>query len=243
MEVCADNLQRSNMAISCFFRGRDPSIAPHSHHLSLTSRSLITMSPHPIDPLRIRIFSELNLQLGHHGIEKDLMNETAKHLAFLVRFYCNDLHPDPLSVSVPILDVPLLGPSNEVTMVHKIALVVQQAGSGNTLSSDASFSSSIAEAKNNAVMLKDCAAQPKKKERSVPRSVRASRVKVLIENRGVLGHRRCLINGFSMIAERVVAGLLAGDKEMWESLETKLGKDEENGVGLVWDISPCSSMC
>lgn len=160
-----------------------------------------------------------------------------------MRFYCNDLHPDPLSVSVPILDVPLLGPSNEVTMAHKIALVVQHADPGKTPSADASTPSSTVRTKNNAAMMKNCTAQQTTEATSVPRSVRASRVKILIENRGMLGHRRCLVTSFSMIAERVIAGLLAGDKEMWEPLETKSGKDEDKGVGPVWDVPPCSSIC
>ena len=31
----------------------------------------------PIGPLRMRIFSELNLELSHHGIEKETMHETS----------------------------------------------------------------------------------------------------------------------------------------------------------------------
>jgi hypothetical protein len=35
------------------------------------------MTPQPIDPLRMRIFSELNIHLGHHGIEKEAMHIAA----------------------------------------------------------------------------------------------------------------------------------------------------------------------
>jgi hypothetical protein len=31
----------------------------------------------PIDPLRMRIFSELNIQLAQHGIDKEIMNEAS----------------------------------------------------------------------------------------------------------------------------------------------------------------------
>ncbi|KAI4962368.1 hypothetical protein J4E86_001402 [Alternaria arbusti] len=58
----------------------------------------------PIDPLRARIFSELNLQLTHPSIPKPLLNECSKHLAFLVRYYANDPDCNPLRVSVPIVE-------------------------------------------------------------------------------------------------------------------------------------------
>jgi hypothetical protein len=35
------------------------------------------MAHTPIDPLRLRIFSELNLQLSHRGIEKETIHETS----------------------------------------------------------------------------------------------------------------------------------------------------------------------
>ncbi|KAI4934837.1 hypothetical protein J4E85_002698 [Alternaria conjuncta] len=57
------------------------------------------MTP-PIDPLRARIFSELNLQLTHPSIPKPLLNECSKHLAFLVRYYANDPDCNPLRVPV-----------------------------------------------------------------------------------------------------------------------------------------------
>ncbi|KAI4615196.1 hypothetical protein J4E83_006922 [Alternaria metachromatica] len=67
------------------------------------------MTP-PIDPLRARIFSELNLQLTHPSIPKPLLNECSKHLAFLVRYYANDPDCNPLRVSVPIVEVPVVVP-------------------------------------------------------------------------------------------------------------------------------------
>ncbi|KAI4704578.1 hypothetical protein J4E81_001647 [Alternaria sp. BMP 2799] len=67
------------------------------------------MTP-PIDPLRARIFSELNLQLTHPSIPKPLLNECSKHLAFLVRYYANDPDCNPLRVSVPIVEAPIVVP-------------------------------------------------------------------------------------------------------------------------------------
>ncbi|KAI4673069.1 uncharacterized protein J4E78_001575 [Alternaria triticimaculans] len=67
------------------------------------------MTP-PIDPLRHRIFSELNLQLTHPSIPKPLLNECSKHLAFLVRYYANDPDCNPLRVSVPIVEAPVCVP-------------------------------------------------------------------------------------------------------------------------------------
>ena len=69
----------------------------------------LKMTP-PIDPLRHRIFSELNLQLTHPSIPKPLLNECSKHLAFLVRYYANDPDCNPLRVSVPIVEAPVYVP-------------------------------------------------------------------------------------------------------------------------------------
>ncbi|KAI4660098.1 uncharacterized protein J4E79_005902 [Alternaria viburni] len=67
------------------------------------------MTP-PIDPLRARIFSELNFQLTHPSVPKPFLNECSKHLAFLVRYYANDPDCNPLRVSVPIVEVPVCVP-------------------------------------------------------------------------------------------------------------------------------------
>ncbi|EOA86582.1 uncharacterized protein SETTUDRAFT_19097 [Exserohilum turcica Et28A] len=61
------------------------------------------MANKPIDPLRMRLFSELNIQLAPHCIDKDTMNETSKHLAFLTRCYLNTPDPNPLAASIPIV--------------------------------------------------------------------------------------------------------------------------------------------
>jgi hypothetical protein len=50
-------------------------ISYHSRSLHRTTRD--SMTPQPIDPLRMRIFSELNINLGHHGVEKELMHGVA----------------------------------------------------------------------------------------------------------------------------------------------------------------------
>lgn len=58
---------------------------------------------------------------------------------------------------------------------------------------------------------------------------------VLIENRGTLGHRKCLIGGFAAVAEPVIGGLLAGEKILMDAME---GKFEKNAKGVVWDVMP-----
>ncbi|KAI4676374.1 uncharacterized protein J4E88_007289 [Alternaria novae-zelandiae] len=73
------------------------------------------MTP-PIDPLRARIFSELNLQLTHPSIPKPLLNECSKHLAFLVRYYTNDPDCNPLRISVPIVEAPVCVPVGNMGM-------------------------------------------------------------------------------------------------------------------------------
>lgn len=170
----------------------------------------------PIDPVRMRIFSELNLQLAQHDISKDIMNETAKHLAFLSRYYFNDPHINPLIVSVPIVDVPVVSPGGGVTMAHKIALVVHETASSSAPASASASTSS------------------------------RPRIRVLIRTIGTMGHRKCLVTNLCAIAERVFGGLLDGDEDMVGACEvSRKGKEREKKVGNkpVWDVVAWEDYC
>jgi hypothetical protein len=211
----------------------------------------------PIDPVRMRIFSELNLQLSQHDISKDIMNETSKHLAFLSRYYLNDPCVNPFSISVPIIDVPVVSPGGEVAMAHKIALVVHETASSSPPTSTSSAVSATpattekkgGEAKTGVSAKKiagtrHCPSPSSSASASTSTSSRP-RIRVLIHMIGTMGHQKCLIGGFCAIAERVIASLLEGDEEMVgaceEAKKPKGGK--EVGKKPVWDVVPWGDYC
>jgi hypothetical protein len=240
--------------------------------------------PLPIDPLRLRIFSELNLQLSHPSIPKSLLNETSKHLAFLVRYYANDAFCDPLTVSVPIVEVPVptVGAGwaldGETEMALKIALVVFDGPGGKGVSEESSSMGGYEGTTMSGEMGKDdgsmtptekldgnikpgvsskklagarrCASTPSPAAvASVPSRVARPRFRVLIALTGTLGHHKCLIGRFCDVAERVVGGLLAGDRDIVGACEgDKKGKGGEKAIGEVqrrpvWDMEACGNYC
>jgi hypothetical protein len=241
--------------------------------------------PPPIDPLRLRIFSELNLQLSHPSIPKSLLNETSKHLAFLVRYYANDAFCDPLTVSVPIVEVPVpvVGGGwtgdGETEMAMKIALVVFDGPGEKRVFEQGSSMGGYEGTTAKGEMGKDdgsmtptekldgkikpgvsakklagarrCASTPSSPAAvaSVPSKVARPRFRVLIALTGTLGHHKCLIGRFCDVAERVVGGLLAGDRDIVEACEgDKKGKGEKKASGEVqsrpvWDMEACGNYC
>jgi hypothetical protein len=217
----------------------------------------------PIDPVRMRIFSELSLQLAQHNISKEVMNETSKHLAFLSRYYLNDPCVNPFSISVPIIDVPVVNPGGEVNMAHKIALVVHEPAPSSSPTNTSSIpdvagqgSTSPATGKKNgevktAVSVKKITGTRHCPSPSSSASASAStpskpRTRVLIQTIGTMGHHKCLIGGFCAIAERVIGGLLEGDEEMMDACEeSKKVKGGKKNVGRkpVWDVVPWGDYC
>jgi hypothetical protein len=84
------------------------------------------------------------------------------------------------------------------------------------------------------------------------------RIRVLIQTIGTLGHRKCLIGGFSALAERVIGGLLTGEEELVNAAvegggkkKKKKKKDDgqkwkEDGKGkggVVWDVAAWEDYC
>ncbi|KAL6707012.1 hypothetical protein ACN47E_004962 [Coniothyrium glycines] len=184
------------------------------------------MTPSPVDPLRRRIFSELNLHFSQHGIEKAFLNQVSQQLALLVRFYLNTTSPDPLSISIPLVDVPLLLDGNTVAMAHKIALVVHSEGLSLDRDGCAVYhatSGSVAEGN----LLKVSLNGTERKSCDLGEWV------VLIEAKGTLGHHRCLISAFSEAAGQVIAGLLHGEERVLEGFEQKGSRR----TGPVWDVA------
>jgi hypothetical protein len=66
-----------------------------------------------------------------------------------------------------------------------------------------------------------------KKEKTTPLNLAKGSVEVLVQHRGTMGHYRCLLGGFSQIAERVVAGIVSGEE---------VGMRGRGKV--VWDVCP-----
>ncbi|KAG9194383.1 hypothetical protein G6011_04418 [Alternaria panax] len=225
----------------------------------------------PIDPVRIRIFSELNLQLAQHDVSKNIMNETSKHLAFLSRYYLNDPCINPLNISVPIISVPIINvpvvsPGGEVVVAHKIALAVHETAKPSPSTINSSSVASIAgpggtsrttttEKKDGEVKTgvsvkkiagtRRCPPPSSSTSATTPASPRP-RIRVLIQMIGTMGHQKCLIGGLCAITERVIGGLLEGDEEMVDACETsKKGKGGKKIVGKnpVWDVVPWEDHC
>ncbi|KAL1798442.1 hypothetical protein ACET3X_002479 [Alternaria dauci] len=219
----------------------------------------------PIDPVRKRIFSELNLQLAQHDISKDIMNETSKHLAFLARYYLNDPCVNPLMISVPIVDIPVISPEGGIAMAHKIALVVHETApssasprnSSTASATDQGGTPTTVEKKDGEVKSVVSAKKTAETRHCAPPSLSAPvsaststssrpRIRVLIQMIGSMGHRQCLVGGFCAIAERVVGGLLDGDEEMVDACEvSKKGKAGKKKLGKepVWNIMPWGDYC
>ncbi|KAH6883309.1 hypothetical protein BKA58DRAFT_435054 [Alternaria rosae] len=247
--------------------------------------------PPPLDPLRLRIFSELNLQLSHPSIPKSLLNETSKHLAFLVRYYTNDPDCDPFRVSVPIIKVlvPLMSKEEEtdteVETVLKIALVVfdegeygkerrrespvsmrmeglrkikmeklygvgkMLGGGGGEESRDDMTSTEKTKSDSKAGVTgrkvdggrRDTSASASGIGSSISSTAAKSRMHVLVEATGTLGHYKCMVAKFCGMAERVIGGLLAGDEDVvhaCEEVRKKRGNKASGGVARrpVWDV-------
>jgi hypothetical protein len=72
-----------------------------------------------------------------------------------------------------------------------------------------------------------------------------SRIRVLIQMMGTLGHRKCLIGGLGAIAERVIWGLLTGEEEIVGAVVEvgKKGKGGKKDSGPAWDVAPCEDYC
>jgi len=194
----------------------------------------LKMTP-PIDPLRHRIFSELNLQLTHPSIPKPLLNECSKHLAFLVRYYANDPDCNPLRVSVPIVEAPVYVP---------------RVGMGEEEGDEKDEEEDEDEDVEIEIGLKIALVvfEEKRQKSSVQTSSVQTRMRVLIETTGTLGHYKCLVAKLCGMAERVVAGLLEGDEDMvraCEEVKRNKGKKASADVGKrpVWDVEACGEWC
>jgi hypothetical protein len=223
-----------------------------SPHISPTP-ALPSNMTQPIDPVRMRISSELNIQRSQYDISKDTMNKTAKHLAFLSRYYLNDPCIIPLSISVPIIDVPVVNPGGEIAMAHKIALVVHEpalpysstAATPPVASVTLTTSEKTDGEAKTGVSAKKMAGTRHCPSPSTSTSSRP-RFRVLIQMVGTVGHQKCLIGGFCAIAERVTGGLLEGNAEMVNACEEdKKGKGGKKNVGKkpVWDVVPWGGYC
>lgn len=251
--------------------------------------------PPPIDPLRLHIFSELNLQLSHPSIPKSLLNETSKHLAFLVRYYTNDPDCDPFRVSVPIIEVsvPLVSIEEETDMkvetALKIALVVFDGGErgkerrrespvsmgmdglrkmnmeklygvGKMLGEEESIDDMTSTEKTKSDSKagvtgrkvdggrRDTSASASGIGSSISSTAAKSRMHVLVEATGTLGHYKCMVAKFCGMAERVIGGLLAGDEDVvraCEEVRKKRGNKASGGVAKrpVWDVEAWGDYC
>jgi len=90
--------------------------------------------------------------------------------------------------------------------------------------------------------------EEKRQKSSVQTSSVQTRMRVLIETTGTLGHYKCLVAKLCGMAERVVAGLLEGDEDMvraCEEVKRNKGKKASADVGKrpVWDVEACGEWC
>ncbi|KAI4952437.1 hypothetical protein J4E91_002907 [Alternaria rosae] len=254
--------------------------------------------PPPLDPLRLRIFSELNLQLSHCSIPKSLLNKTSKYLAFLIQYYTNDPDCDPFRVSVPIIEVPVslanidIEQETDMEVVEtalKIALVVFDGGIdgkesrsripnamrieglrkmkmeklygvgkmlGEEESRDDMTSTEKTKSDSKAGVTgrkvdggrRDTSASASGIGSSISSTAAKSRMHVLVEATGTLGHYKCMVAKFCGMAERVIGGLLAGDEDVvraCEEVREKRGKKVSGGVAKrpVWDVGAWGDYC
>jgi hypothetical protein len=158
-----------------------------------------------------------------------VLTSSIEHCAFLVRFHVG-LTVDPLAISVPIIDLPLVSPDDcrDIVMGHKICLVVHS----NMPPCPAIVSEPKAMSLGSGTPTEPSPSAAAKSANTATPAVNAGKVKVLIEHRGTLGHRKCLISGFAQIAERVVAGILSGGESNMRATDGTIGK------GPLWNVSP-----
>ncbi|KAI4921156.1 uncharacterized protein J4E92_008142 [Alternaria infectoria] len=223
------------------------------------------MTP-PIDPLRARIFSELNLQLTHPSIPKPLLNECSKHLAFLVRYYANDPECNPLRVSVPIVEVPVVVPRMcsgeedgdeeedeeeeeevEIEIGLKIALVVFE--EKRRKSSVQTRMEGLRKMKMERLYgVGKVLGEEETEDELTPTVKTKNGLEPGGPTTGTLGHYKCLVAKLCGMAERVIAGLLDGDEDMvraCEEVKKNKGKKASADVGKrpVWNVEACGEWC